>query len=55
MGEVLSEVARKGLMGEQGPGEVVGPQGLHGFEPLPKRGEAVSREFVDRLLAEDAE
>ena len=54
-GEVLSEVARKGLL-ERSHLETIGEsEGFYGFEPLPSRGLAVSNELIDRLREEDPE
>jgi len=54
-GEVLSEVARKGLLGRPEPDEVAEPEDFYGFEPLPPRGQAVSNELIDRLREEEPE
>ncbi len=48
-------MARKGLIGERTAGEVAEPQGFYGFEPLPRRGSAVSNDLIDRLLEEEPE
>ena len=52
-GEVLSEVAREGLVGPRE--EVAEPQSLYGFEPLPPRGQAISNELIDRLREDEPE
>ena len=54
-GEVLSELARRGLRtrGEAGP--VTEPESFYGFEPLPSRGQAVSNQLIDRLREEEPE
>ena len=52
-GEVLSEVARQGLMGAQQAGEVAEPGVFYGFEPLPTRGAVVSNDLIDQLREDD--
>jgi mRNA interferase MazF len=37
----------------RGVDEAPEPEGLHGFEPLPRRGPAVSNELIDRLREEE--
>lgn len=54
-GEVLSDLARKGLLGGPGAGEVAEAESFYGFEPLPRRGPAVSNELVDRLREDEPE
>jgi hypothetical protein len=53
MGEVLSDLARQALTNQnrQPEGQA---DGLHGFEPLPHRGGAVSNELIDRLRDDEA-
>ena len=51
-GEVLSELARKGLVGPKKA--VAEPHSFYGFEPLPPRGQAISNELIDRLRGTDA-
>jgi hypothetical protein len=52
-GEVLSELARIGLTRPRGNEEIGEPEGFYGFEPLPRRGEVVSNELIDRLRDEE--
>ena len=53
-GEVLSELARQGLLGRQAvPDEVKETASFYGFEPLPPRGRAVSNELIDQLREEE--
>ena len=52
-GEVLSELAREALTRDPAAGEVAEGGSFYGFEPLPRRGPAVSNELVDRLLDEE--
>ena len=54
-GEVLSEVARKGLLDRPQPGDVAEVESFFGFEPLPPRGQAVSNELIDRLREDEPE
>jgi len=53
--KLLSELARKGLLGRPEPDEVAEPESFYGFEPLPPRGQAVSNELIDRLREEEPE
>jgi hypothetical protein len=54
-GQVISELARRGLQGERrmSEGDVDGPGEFFGFRPLPPRGVVVTNELVQRLLDED--
>lgn len=52
-GEVLSELAREGLLHASSAGEIAEGGAFYGFEPLPHRGTAVSNELIDRLREED--
>ncbi len=54
-GEVLSELARKGLTENSVSGEVAEAEAFYGFEPLPSRGQAVSNELIDRLREDEPE
>lgn len=52
-GQVLSELARRGLQAApQGPFEDEEEE-FFGFRPLPHRGVIVTNELIDRLLDED--
>jgi hypothetical protein len=55
LGEVLSELARAALV--QGPtsSHVTEEEAFYGFEPLPRRGPAVSNELIDRLREDEPE
>lgn len=55
VGEVVSDLARQGLLRSPGAGEVAEGGGFYGFEPFPHRGDAVSNELIDRLREEDPE
>jgi hypothetical protein len=50
-GQVISELARKGLAGAPATGE---PKAVYGFRPFPKEGRVVSNELIDKLR-EDGE
>jgi len=53
-GEVLSELARQGLLGRPTvPTKVAETENFYGFKPLPSRGKAVSNELIDRLWEEE--
>ena len=52
-GDVLSDLAREALTGRHRPPASRGE--LHGFEPFPNRGAAVSNALIDELRNEDAE
>ena len=54
-GDVLSELAREALTADSSAGEVAEEGAFHGFEPLPRRGPAISNELIDRLLEDDAD
>lgn len=53
-GEVLSDLARQALTNQHRPtGESRPAQ--HGFQPLPRRGPAVSNALIDRLREDEPE
>lgn len=52
-GDVLSELARQALTGSLSTRPPDVGSAFFGFEPLPRRGEAVSNSLIDRLR-EDA-
>jgi plasmid stability protein len=53
-GQVLSDLARQALTGQHRPaGERAAPR--HGFQPLPRRGAAVSNALIDRLREDEPE
>ena len=54
-GQMLSDLARKGLVTPAGPSERAGPHGPvfeNGWCVLPSRGGVVTTELVERLLLE---
>ncbi len=52
-GEVLSDVARSGLIHGTQVDEIAEGQSFYGFEPFPQRGDLVSNELIDRLREEE--
>ena len=52
-GQVISELARKGLAGNSGPATRE-PKAIYGFRPFPKEGRIVGNELIDKLR-EDGE
>jgi hypothetical protein len=54
-GEVLSDLAREALTRQGHAGHAAEPEAFHGFQPLPRRGNVISNEMVDRLREEDLE
>ncbi len=54
-GDLLSELAREALTHryQEGSKAKKKPKSVYGFEPLPRRGEAVSNELIDKLREED--
>ena len=52
-GQVISELARKGLAGSTGHAAKE-PKAIYGFKPFPKEGRIVSNELIDKLR-EDGE
>ena len=55
LGEVISDLARRGLRQADRAGEVAEEGSFYGFEPLPRRGPVVSNELIDRLREEEPE
>jgi hypothetical protein len=54
-GEVLSELARRGLAGGAAMAPSVRePEAVYGLRPLPRRGVLVTDELVDQLREDDA-
>ena len=53
--QVISELARKGLNGGSLDNGVPENDGFYGFQPLPKRGKAITNELIDRLREDGAE
>jgi len=54
-GQVLSELARQALTGQHRQPEVQLGPAHHGFEPLPRRGAAISNALIDRLREDEPE
>ncbi len=55
LGQVVSDLARRGLTTQALAAPHAGEDSFHGFDPLPHRGYAVSNELIDRLREEDPE
>jgi hypothetical protein len=55
LGAVLSDLARQALTRPPGADGIAESPALYGFEPLPRRGPAVSNELIDRLREDDGE
>lgn len=53
-GQVLSDLARQALTGQRRPAADRGAS-KHGFQPLPRRGAAISNALIDRLREEEPE
>jgi hypothetical protein len=54
-GEVLSELARESLTRGPERSEIAEAASVDGFEPLPRRGPAVSNALIDTLREVDIE
>jgi hypothetical protein len=53
-GEVLSDLARQALTGQHRQRDRAATA-RHGFQPLPRRGAAVSNALIDRLREDEPE
>ncbi len=53
-GQVLSDLARQALTSQHGLNVDRGTS-RHGFQPLPRRGRAVSNALIDRLREDEPE
>jgi hypothetical protein len=53
-GQVLSDLARQALTNQHRPAGEARPA-HHGFQPLPRRGAAVSNALIDRLREDEPE
>lgn len=53
-GQVISELARKGLAAGSGTSSTREPKAAYGFRPFPKEGRVVSNELINKLR-EDGE
>ena len=54
IGAVISELARAALTGRLEP-QPAAMDALHGFEPLPHRGAAVTNTLIDQLREDEPE
>ncbi len=52
-GKVLSDLAREALTRDQVADEVAEDGAFYGFEPLPRRGLAISNDLIDQLREND--
>jgi len=52
-GAVLSDLARRALLGTVDAGAAAGAE-FFGFEPLPRRGNVVSNDLIDRLRDDES-
>jgi hypothetical protein len=53
VGKVLSDLARQALTRQYDAANAGQGEALHGFEPFPHRGEAVSNALIDRLREDE--
>ena len=53
-GEVISELARRGLNAPPETKAVREPPARYGFRPFPRRGGIVNNELIDKLREDDA-
>ncbi len=54
-GQVLSDLARQALTGQDRPDADQSDGGHHGFAPLPRRGALISNELINRLREDEPE
>ncbi|PZS17633.1 MAG: antitoxin [Acidimicrobiales bacterium] len=54
-GEVLSDLVRQALTGQGRQSEGHASAGHLGFQPLPRRGAAISNALIDRLREDEPE
>ncbi len=54
IGEIISELARRGLTVSQEFPSMKEPEAVYGFRPFPARGGIVTHELVNELLHDDA-
>lgn len=50
-GQVISDLARKALVGNEAPAGA--PESFLGFRPFPSRGRSVSNEMIDEIRQEE--
>ena len=53
-GEMISELARRGLMTSAEPVRAREPPAVHGLRPFASRGGIVTNELIDKLREDDA-
>ena len=54
-GQVISDLARRGLNGSSRLADLEEPEEFFGFRPLPSRGVVVTNELIDRLRDEEGD
>jgi hypothetical protein len=54
IGELLSELARRGLAAAPNRSFVSEPKALYGLRPFPSRGGIVTNEVIDKIREDDA-
>jgi len=54
LGQVLSALARRGLMAPAQAPAVAEPRTVYGFRPIPPRGGVVTNDLIDKLREDDA-
>ncbi len=54
-GQVLSDLARQALTGQDRQPQDRSGDGHHGFQPLPRRGAVISNALIDRLREDEPE
>ena len=54
IGEVVSELARRGLLAPDRSSTVREPKAVYGLRPIARRGGVVTNELIDSLREDDA-
>jgi hypothetical protein len=54
IGEVLTELARRGLAAPAEADAVAEPKAVYGFQPFARRGGIVTNDLIDRLRDDEA-
>jgi hypothetical protein len=53
IGEMISELARRGLTASQGAPSVKEPKAVYGLRPFAPRGWIITNELIDKLREDD--
>ena len=53
IGELLSELARRGLTAPMVDNAVKEPESIYGFRPFPSRGGVITNEMINKIREED--